>query len=169
MGAVANAAALLILRKGEMSMREQTGIRGRVHIVLRGPDGRIKDERKFRNLVVDSGLAWLASFIGASSPPPNMSHIAIGTGSTAANPSQTALVSERARAAATRSNPSPGVVRWVATFGPGVGTGAIMESGLFNAASGGTMCARQTFAVINKGEQDTLEITWELEFRADES
>lgn len=147
--------------------RDKTGIRGHVHMVLRGPDGRVKDERKFRNLVVQSGLNWLAAYIGASSPPANMSHIAIGTGSTEVNPNQTALVSERARASATRSNPSGGVVRWVANFGPGQGTGAIMESGLFNASSGGTMAARQTFAVINKGAQDSLEVTWELEFRAD--
>jgi hypothetical protein len=47
----------------------------------------------------------------------------------------------------------------VATFGPGVDTGAITEAGLFSASSSGTMFARQVFSVVNKGAGDTFILT----------
>lgn len=52
--------------------------------------------------------------------------------------------------------------QYVATFGPGVGTAAITEAGIFNAASAGTMLARTAFPVINKGALDTLTLTWKV-------
>ena len=39
---------------------------------------------------------------------------------------------------------------------------AIKEAGIFNAATGGTMLARTTFAVINKGTDDTVSISWTI-------
>lgn len=53
----------------------------------------------------------------------------------------------------------------VGTFGPGNAVGAITEAGVFTASSGGTMLARQVFAVINKDSDDSLEITWEITFQ----
>lgn len=144
-------------------VRDKIETRGEVHLVLRGPDGRVKDERRFRNLIVTSGKNLLAAILGASGTKP--SHLAVGTGTTAPAAGQTALVSEiGTRVSLTHSNPSSNVWRMVGTFGPGNATGAITEAGLFNASSGGTMFARQTFAVINKDENDSLEITWEITF-----
>jgi hypothetical protein len=54
------------------------------------------------------------------------------------------------------------VVTYVATFGPGVGTGAIVEAGIFNAASSGTMLCRTVFSVVNKGADDAMTITWQI-------
>ena len=48
------------------------------------------------------------------------------------------------------------------TFSPGEAMGAITESGVFNAAAAGTMLCRQTFVVVNKDANDTLEITWKF-------
>ena len=55
---------------------------------------------------------------------------------------------------------SGGTVTYVATFGAGEGTGAVTEAGLFNASSGGTLLCRTVFAVVNKGSQDSMTITW---------
>jgi hypothetical protein len=49
---------------------------------------------------------------------------------------------------------------YVASFPAGTGTGAIVEAGLFNASSGGDMLCRTTFAVVNKGANDSITITW---------
>jgi hypothetical protein len=49
-----------------------------------------------------------------------------------------------------------------ATFASGVGTGAIVEYGLFSSSTGGTMFSRDTEAVINKGANDTLVVTTEV-------
>ena len=42
------------------------------------------------------------------------------------------------------------------------GTGAVTEAGIFNASSGGTMLCRTVFAVVNKGADDGMSITWQI-------
>ena len=37
------------------------------------------------------------------------------------------------------------------------------ESGVFNAASNGTLAARQVFAAINVASGDSLQITWKFD------
>ena len=41
-------------------------------------------------------------------------------------------------------------------------TAAITEAGIFNANSAGTMLARTVFTAINKGELDTMTISWDI-------
>lgn len=138
---------------------------GQVSFVLTDENGNVKQQDS-KNLVVDPGLAFIASrMIGTTAAV--MSHMAVGTGTTAAADAQTALVAESARVALTSSTivtttVANDSVQYVATFGPGVGTAAITEAGLFNAAPAGTMLARTVFAVINKGALDTLTLTWKV-------
>jgi hypothetical protein len=89
-----------------------------------------------------------------------MSHMAIGTSTTAAAASQTALGSESARVALTSTTVSGADVTYVATFPAGTGTAAITEAAILNASSGGTMLCRTVFAVVNKGASDSMTITW---------
>jgi len=89
-----------------------------------------------------------------------MSHMAIGTGSTAAAAGNTALGSEADRNTLTSTTVSGATITYVATFGAGEGTGAITEAALLNASSSGTMLCRTVFAVVNKGSQDSMTITW---------
>ncbi len=133
-------------------------------MVLRGKNGRIKARRVINNLVVTAGKNWLAEYLTSGTPPANMSHIGIGTGTTSPQLTDTALGSPiGTRVAATKSR-SNNVGTWQATFEAGNGTGAITEAGLFNAASAGTMFSRQVFAAVNKGADDSLEITWQITF-----
>lgn len=74
-----------------------------------------------------------------------MSHMAIGTGSTAAAASDTALGSQSARTTLTSTTVTDNDVVYVDTFPAGTGTGAITEAGIFNASSGGTMLCRTVF------------------------
>jgi len=53
-------------------------------------------------------------------------------------------------------------IEYVGDFPAGTGTGAIVEAGVFNAASSGTMLCRTIFSVVNKGSDDTLKITWTI-------
>lgn len=97
----------------------------------------------------------------SSGRPGVMSHIAIGTGTTAAAVGQSALIAQIAIKSATYSHSSgTKTFTLTATFSPGVGTGAITEAGVFNAASGGIMLDRVVFAVINKSSADTLNVTF---------
>ena len=89
-----------------------------------------------------------------------MSHMAIGSGSTAAAAGDTALGSQLGRVALTSTTVSSAVVTYVASFPAGTGTGAVTEAAILNASSGGTMLCRTVFSVVNKGAQDSMTVTW---------
>jgi len=133
---------------------------GQVSIVLTGPDGKVKDTRDIKNLVVDAGEAFIASRMAGTSSAV-MSHIGIGSGTTAAAAGNTALeTAVGARVALTSTTPSASVITYVGSFVAGASTGAITEAGIFNDLTAGTMLCRTTFAVVNKLADDTLSITW---------
>ena len=111
------------------------------------------------NLVVTAGKGYVASRMKDASATA-MSHMAIGTGSTAAAAGNTALGSESARTAFTSTTVSGADIVYVDTFAAGTGTGAITEAAILNASSGGTMLCRTVFAVVNKGANDAMTITW---------
>ena len=111
------------------------------------------------NLVVTAGKGYVASRMKDATATA-MSHMAIGSGSTAAAASDTALGNQLGRVSLTSTSVSSAVVTYVATFAAGTGTGAVTEAGLFNASSGGTMLCRTVFSVVNKGSADSMTITW---------
>ena len=132
-------------------------LKGAMELCLIRASGEIEVRRK-ENLIVNAGFDFIADAIGKPTGRPNvMNHIAVGTGTTAAAATQTALVTELTRKAATYAHTAgTKVFTFEATFDPGQATGAITEAGVFNAASGGSMLDRVVFAVINKGAADTL-------------
>ena len=111
------------------------------------------------NLVVTAGKGYVASRMKDATATA-MSHMAIGSGSTAAAASDTALGNQLGRVSLTSTSVSSAVVTYVATFAAGTGTGAVTEAGLFNASSCGTMLCRTVFSVVNKGSADSMTITW---------
>ena len=121
----------------------------------------INDEvvQEVDNLVVTTGKGYVASRMKDATATA-MSHMAIGTGSTAAAASDSALGSESARVALTSTSVSGADVTYVATFGAGTGTAAITEAAILNASSSGTMLCRTVFAVVNKGASDSMTVTW---------
>ena len=134
--------------------------KGTLEIVVTDKFGNIKEVRKIKNIVTSVGKAWIAARLSAAGTPTAMTNMAIGTGTTAADATQTTLITETARAALSSTTVATNTVTYVATFGAGSGTGAVTEAGIFNAASAGTMLNRTTFAAINKGASDTISITW---------
>ncbi|MBV30870.1 MAG: hypothetical protein CL504_09565 [Actinobacteria bacterium] len=111
------------------------------------------------NLVVTTGKNYVASRMKDATATA-MSHMAVGTGSTAAAAADTALGSESARVALTSTTVSTNTVSYVATFGAGVGTAALTEAAVLNASSGGTMLCRTVFATVNKASSDVMTVTW---------
>jgi len=89
-----------------------------------------------------------------------MSHMAVGTGTTAAAAGQTALVTETDRNALTSTTVTNNAVAYVATWAAGDATAALTEAGIFDASSSGDMLARTVFSVVNKGASDSMTITW---------
>ena len=137
-----------------MKFDSNLAMRGRLTIA-------INDEvvQEIDNLVVTTGKGYVASRMKDATASA-MSHMAIGTGSTAAAVGDTALGGEAARVALTSTAVSGADITYVATFGPGTGTAAITEAAVLNASSSGTMLCRTVFAVVNKQSSDSMVVTW---------
>lgn len=144
-------------------MNENLKLTGAFRIEVRDAHGNLEDFREVKNVVVTAGKNYLAAWLAAASQAsPFMQYLALGTGTTAATTSDTALETELSTRVAGTISSSTNVWQNTATFGAGVNTGAITEAGIFSASSGGTMLARQVFAVINKGAASSLTVTWSI-------
>ena len=141
-----------------MFKKDESRALGKLTIEVKDKDGNLKQKQEVKNLVVDTGLDYIASRMKDASATA-MSHMAIGTGSTAAAAGNTALGSEAARQALTSTTVTSNAVAYVASFAAGTGTGAITEAGILNGASGGTLLCRTVFSVVNKGASDSMTIT----------
>jgi hypothetical protein len=152
---------------------------GKLNLKLIDPKGNITLNRDEPNIVTFQGLTYIASrmFGVVANTPTAMTHMSIGTDSTTAQnvdfklggeltTTRVALDSTTLSSSGTAGTAGQiqDSVQYIATFNPGIGTGAVTEAGIFNTASGtsGTMLCRTTFNVINKGAQDTLVITWKV-------
>ena len=131
-------------------------------------DGELIDRREIRNLVVTAGKGLAAGLlIGTGTAP---SHLAIGTGATAAAAGDTALQAEITtnggqRASATRTQVTTTVTNDTAQYAVTwtfTGSFAVTECGVLNNSVGGTLLARQVFAAINVVSGDTLSITYKV-------
>ena len=133
-------------------------VTGELKLTLTKPDGNTH-ETVIPNIVVTDGKEYIASRMKDATATA-MSHMAIGTDSTAAAAGDSTLGTEAGRVSLTSTTVTSNAVAYVATFGAGTGTGAITEAGIFKASSSGTLLCRTVFSVINKGAADTLGITW---------
>ena len=141
-------------------MNNQDGItlKGKLIISLNN-----KIVRETDNLVVTAGKEWVTARMKDTSTV--MTHMGIGTGTTAAVIANTDLETVTgARLALTVSGGTPvaNVITYAATFPAGAHTAAITEAGIFTAVTSGTMLARTVFATVNKGAADSMTISWDV-------
>ena len=127
--------------------------------------------KNISNLITNAGFAGVASRINGDGAEAAFTYIAVGTGTNAANVTDTTLQTEStdsglSRAAATASRVTTDVsndtAQLVKTFSV-TGTKAITESGMFNASSAGALLARQTFSAVNVVDGDSLQMTWKAD------
>lgn len=148
----------------------------RLTVEVVGPDGRVKARRvKEGNILTTFGLARLASMIGSGGEASNwVSAAAIGTGTTAAASTQSALVNSTAivhmsQASMDASNVGNMTTRFVMTYASNnpAGAAVINECGLFatNAATA-SMVARAVLgtASVNKGASDVIQMSHDVAF-----
>jgi hypothetical protein len=140
---------------------------GIVSFTLTDEFGNIK-ETQDSNLILSAGRAFVANRLLPTPTAPAISHIGVGTGGIAPSPDDAALGNQLdARAVLTSTtltttNVTLDSIQYIASFGPGVATGALTEAGLFTGATGGILVARTVFGVITKGPNDTLSVTWQI-------
>jgi hypothetical protein len=144
-----------------MNMQENLKPTGLVKVVHTNAAGNLVQEFEVPNLVTTAGKSHIAAKIAATTNSPvAMTHMAIGTGSTAAAVGDTTLGTEGGRVTLTNAVVSTNTVTYTATFPAGTGTGAVTEAGVLNAGSGGTLLCRTVFPVVNKAAGDSIAITW---------
>ena len=147
-------------------IKDNLKLRGDVSIVLKSANGSVKDSRAIKNLVVNDGLNFIVSRMKDTTQGA-MSHMAVGSSTTAAAAGQTDLVSILgSREALDSTAVSTNTVTYVSSFEAGEGTGAVTEAGIFNASSGGDMLCRTVFDVVNKQATDSMTITWTITLTA---
>jgi hypothetical protein len=112
------------------------------------------------NLVVTAGKNWVADRMNNANTV--MTHMAVGTGTTAAAAGDTALGTQLDRNTLTSTTVTNNTIEYACTWAAGDGTGAITEAGIFDASTGGDMLARTVFSVVNKGADDSMTITWTI-------
>lgn len=134
--------------------------------------GKYYNEMPLSNLVVNGAFA---KFAGAQNGTGiDVKYIGMGTGTTAAAATDTTLETEINQdgnpsfttrgAAGTQSlvttNVTDDTAQVVRTFTIGAYTPAVTELGLFDAATSGTLYARQVFSAVNLVEDDSFQVTW---------
>lgn len=139
---------------------ENLKAKGEVSIVLNKADGT-RENIDIKNLVVSTGLNFIVSRMKDTSLAA-MSHMELGTGTTAAANADTTLGTaiSGSRQALGSTSVSGNQITYVASFPAGVGTGAVTEAGIFNASSAGVMACRTVFPVVNKQAGDSMTVTW---------
>lgn len=147
-------------------LNDSLKLKGRVGIVLKDKDGNVKETREIDNLVVDAGLDYIASRMKDATATA-MTHMALGSGSTAAAAGDTDLGSILgSRETLDSTTVTDNTVVYVSSFEAGDATGAVTEAGIFNASTGGTMLCRTVFSVVNKAADDTMSVTWTITISA---
>lgn len=116
-----------------------------------------------KNTVVTSGLNWVAARLAAA-PPAVMSHMAFGPSGVAVALSQVALQGTElfARKAVTTAVVGAAITYSVSFTYSGSSV-TVLELGIFNALTIGTMLARflpQAFTIF---DTDLVEVSWTLE------
>lgn len=158
-----------ILKRNALGMLFQRKNIG-IPFFLRFLFGRLVPSLTINNTITNTGKAASISRLGVSSGTTAFTYLAIGTGTTAAAATDTALETESttpslARASATVSQETTTttgdtlqlVKEWTATT-----SATITECGAFNASSGPVMLGRQVFSAVNVASSDTLRVTYKF-------
>ena len=139
-----------------MKLNERNGVVGVVELIKNGVS--VQEH----NMVLSAGLNWIAQrLVGGGQ---RASHIAVGSGTKPAAPSDTALAAEvtRKALAVQGGTVSGNSVVFEVSFLESEAVGALTEAMLTDAASGGTAIARVVFGVINKADGDLFAVRWTL-------
>jgi len=161
-------------------MQDKTGIHGHGTAVLTGPDGEIKSEVKFKNLVTQVGDQYYGErAAGIASPPGQVTGMKLGTGDEAVTKTGAGAALETYLAdshqAIAGGFPTSGLsggarrISWRAVWAAGKATSAspitevvIVNDVLADATSpaANTISRALIAGIAAKGAEDTLTINW---------
>ena len=148
------------------SGRELLAMKDWMEVEHRHSDGMV-DTYQAEDLIMNVGKAQMAGLLNSVVTTP-FKWIAVGTVATINSATATQMQAEVQRLTASVSRVTTNVTndtsRLEATFDFG-GSFAIKESGVFDDDTSGNMLARQTFAVLNVEDGDSLTFRWNVVFQ----
>lgn len=129
--------------------------------------GEALEVHELHNLVTNAGLDLLRDLLNEATDQ-GLTHLGVGSGSTAAAPADTALQAELLRDTFTkRTNTGTGAVTLTYFLGSTAANGSTLrEAGLFTAVAAGTLFARAVHEPIAKTSAITVTYTWQVTFTA---
>lgn len=153
-------------KDGSVELGDVIHLRGCLEIELKDPLGNRVEYFKFDNTVVTAGRRWVLSRIHTNDAQ-TLSHIAVGTSTTAPTTGDTTLNSENTRKAigtftTTGLNNNPPSVRFEVQFATNEANTTLGEAGMFNSSAAGTLLSHVTFSTINKTTSNTLSISYTI-------
>lgn len=149
-------------------------VQGFIRLQVKDKNGVVIHDTGFgKNVITNAGLAAIAGLVGNTGSITAFSYLAVGTsGSGPTDATKTTLVAEitdtgleRASATVSRSttNQTNDTLQfdkvWTAT-----GSKSILEVGVFNASSSGTMLARKVITQVDVVNTNTLTATYKIIF-----
>lgn len=151
-----------------LNILSRTPVKSNCHLQLFGPDGELKDEWFYHNLVTELMDAHVADQMSDQGEPA-IGYMSVGTGSGQAT-SDTGMATTLDRNALDSITQGAGAadndVVYVCTWAAGDGTGAITEAGLMRDDDDASLMTYSDFAVVNKGALDSLVATWTVQYGA---
>jgi hypothetical protein len=152
-------------------MQDSLKLRGEVRsYIVR--DGKIINDTTIRNTITNASFAVISGLAGNTGSQTAFTYLAVGTDSTAAAATQTALLGEitdtgLARAAATVSRVTTTQTNdtlrlqytWTAS-----GSKTVQEAGIFNASSSGTMLGRALTGAKALTANDLFVVQYNVKF-----
>ena len=136
-------------------------------VLLNAYNGEVVERRKIDNTIVTAGRKWVLQQIASSDhvTAQSINYMAIGSDTTAAATSQSALGGETVRKAIgtfSTANLTSNPPSWQAqtSFATNEGNTTLAEVCLLNSSANGTMLGRAVFTTINKTTSNTLTISY---------
>ena len=145
-------------------LRMWVNVRAEVHDAR---TGRLLKKIEKHNLVTSAGRNLVRSLL-TTADTTALTHMGVGTGTTAPASLDTALETEVARPALTQiNNTDTGEFECKLFLDASTANGSdLTEAGLFTASSGGTLFARVTHDAISKSSAITITYTWTVAVNA---
>lgn len=124
--------------------------------------GELLEHHAEHNLVTLAGRNLVRDLLNEGTDS-GLTHLAVGSGTTAAAAEDTALVAEVARDTFTKRATTDGVLTLTYFLGTASANGSTLtEAGLFNAGTAGTLFARAVHDAIAKSSSVTITYTWQI-------
>ena len=142
------------------SQIEKMTLFGKLTLVLRGPDGRIKAVRHVRNTKVYGTFNIMASAL-AGSTSKSCAILGLGSGPDVVS-ADTALSGEVLSRTYGRYSHDANNPNWDLSFSftDSPATVSIGQAGILTSLTGGTLYLKATFARLTKHSQDLLYVSW---------